>query len=124
VGRARGRARTATLAARARADGQPGVPAGPNDDAPPTDVDLLHAHAEGLRAGGARAVMDALSAELAELMARYPDRTHATRYERELPVWVDRERARFSTWDELFPRSTADQPGVHGTFRDVVPRLP
>src|SRR4051794_27333915 len=98
--RARGRGRTATLAAPARIDGQPSVPAGPDDDAPPTDVDVLHAHAGRLRAGGARAVMDALSSELADLMARYPDRTHATRYDRDLPVWVDRERARFSTWYE------------------------
>jgi starch synthase (maltosyl-transferring) len=37
---------------------------------------------------------------------------------------VDRERARFSTWYELFPRSASDRPGVHGTFRDVEARLP
>src|SRR4051794_486933 len=96
--RPRGRARTATLAARTGGNGQTSAPAGATEDAPPTDADVLRAHAERLRAGGAVAVMDALSSELAELMARYPDRTHATRYERELPVWVDRERARFSTW--------------------------
>ncbi len=28
-----------------------------------------------------------------------------TRYERTLRVWVDRERARFSSWYEMFPRS-------------------
>src|SRR5262249_25478564 len=39
-------------------------------------------------AGGERA---AISARLAELMARHPDRTRATRYERELEVLVDRE---------------------------------
>lgn len=122
--RPRGRMRTATLASPTRTDGQTSVPGGSDDDAPPMDVDLLRAHAERLRAGGARAVMDALSPELADLLARYPDRTHAARFERELPVWVDRERARFSTWYELFPRSTTDEPGVHGTFRDVVRRLP
>jgi len=40
-----------------------------------------------------------------------------------LPVWVDRERARFSTWYELFPRSCNPEPGVHGTFADVDERL-
>ena len=59
-----------------------------------------------------------------ELMARYPDLTNATRFEPELPVWVDRERARFSTWYELFPRSTSPVPGQHGTFRDVERQLP
>ncbi|HYC35870.1 MAG TPA: alpha-1,4-glucan--maltose-1-phosphate maltosyltransferase [Usitatibacter sp.] len=39
------------------------------------------------------------------------------------PVTVDRERARFSTWYELFPRSCASKAGVHGTFADVDERL-
>jgi starch synthase (maltosyl-transferring) len=39
-------------------------------------------------------------------------------------VVVDRERARFSTWYELFPRSASDAPGRHGTFDDVIARLP
>ena len=42
---------------------------------------------------------------------------------RPLAVTVDRERARFSTWYELFPRSAGDKPGVHGTFADVDERL-
>jgi starch synthase (maltosyl-transferring) len=37
---------------------------------------------------------------------------------------ADRRRARFSSWYELFPRSTAAAPGQHGTFRDVEARLP
>jgi starch synthase (maltosyl-transferring) len=39
------------------------------------------------------------------------------------PVTVDRERARFSTWYELFPRSCSTKPGTHGTFADVDERL-
>ncbi len=62
--------------------------------------------------------------ELERLMARYPDLTHATQFEVELPVWVDRERARFSAWYELFPRSASPIPGEHGTFRDVERQLP
>lgn len=37
---------------------------------------------------------------------------------------VERVKARFSTWYELFPRSCAKEPGRHGTFRDLVLKLP
>ncbi len=65
-----------------------------------------------------------LDAQTVELVNRYPDQQFATRYEPELPLWVDRERARFSTWYELFPRSTSPDPGTHGTFADVEQQLP
>jgi starch synthase (maltosyl-transferring) len=39
------------------------------------------------------------------------------------PLTVERERARFSSWYELFPRSASDVPGKHGTFADVEERL-
>jgi starch synthase (maltosyl-transferring) len=67
---------------------------------------------------------DPCDESLIELMARYPDLTHTTRFETELPVWVDRERARFSAWYELFPRSASPVSGQHGTFRDVERQLP
>ena len=38
-------------------------------------------------------------------MARYPDRSHATRCPIEFPLQVDRVRARFAAWYEFFPRS-------------------
>src|SRR6185312_13829547 len=53
----------------------------------------------------------------------YPNQRFQTEYPRELEVVVDRERARFSTWYELFPRSTGKN-GKHGTFRDVERLLP
>jgi starch synthase (maltosyl-transferring) len=65
----------------------------------------------------------ALGAPLAELMARHPDLTAASRYFRELPLEVDPERARFSAWYELFPRSASPEPDRHGTFADVEGRL-
>ncbi len=65
-----------------------------------------------------------LSEEIHRMMAQYPDLTLATRYEQELPLWVDRERARFSTWYEMFPRSASPEPGRHGTFADVERQLP
>jgi len=58
------------------------------------------------------------------LVARYPNRDLATVYERELQVVVDRERAGFSTWYEMFPRSCSPEPGKHGTFKDCKARLP
>jgi starch synthase (maltosyl-transferring) len=66
----------------------------------------------------------ALDEASAAIAMRHPDRTHATTYPVEFPVVVDRERARFSTWYELFPRSCAPVSGAHGTFRDCIERLP
>ncbi|SFP37080.1 alpha-1,4-glucan--maltose-1-phosphate maltosyltransferase [Variovorax sp. 770b2] len=66
----------------------------------------------------------ALDDEYADLARRHPDRRHAVRHPVELPLVADRERARFSTWYELFPRSAGAEPGVHGTFGDVQARLP
>ena len=62
--------------------------------------------------------------ELEELMRRNSNRNFATTYAHELAVTVDRKRAQFSAWYEMFPRSAADQPGVHGTLKDVEKRLP
>ncbi|MDQ6680362.1 MAG: DUF3416 domain-containing protein, partial [Pseudomonadota bacterium] len=67
---------------------------------------------------------DALEEAAARIAARYPDRRLQTMFGAELPLVVDRERARFSAWYELFPRSTAPKAGVHGTFGDVEARLP
>jgi starch synthase (maltosyl-transferring) len=38
-------------------------------------------------------------------------------------VVVERPRARFGAWYELFPRSAGPRPGAHGTFADVEARL-
>ncbi|MEO7642747.1 MAG: alpha-1,4-glucan--maltose-1-phosphate maltosyltransferase, partial [Ramlibacter sp.] len=66
----------------------------------------------------------ALDESLTLLAQRFPDRRFEVRHPVELPLTVDRERARFSSWYELFPRSAASEPGRHGTFRDVEMRLP
>jgi starch synthase (maltosyl-transferring) len=63
----------------------------------------------------------ALSASLAEIMARYPDRRWSTEYDRQLEVVVDRERARFSAWYELFPRSCSPTPAGMARLRDCEP---
>jgi starch synthase (maltosyl-transferring) len=84
-----------------------------------TFADVLSAEAEM-----PERIEAALSPELASLMHRYADRRHATRYELELPIEVDRLRARFSTWYEFFPRSCSPTAGEHGTLADCEAKLP
>ncbi len=83
----------------------------------------LAAFAKAIRAGGEDGARQALSPELARLMAVYGERLFVTTYEKELEVVVDRERARFGAWYELFPRSCSNEPEKHGTFKDVEQRL-
>ena len=64
-----------------------------------------------------------ISDGICELANRYADPDRMTRTA-DFKLWVDRERARFSTWYELFPRSASPEPGRHGTFADVQARLP
>jgi starch synthase (maltosyl-transferring) len=58
--------------------------------------------------------MDDTMLELARIHAPRHGATQSNTY----PAWVDRARARFSTWYETFPRSLGEA-GRHGTFRDV-----
>lgn len=51
-------------------------------------------------------------------------RGNLSRYDRELTVICDRTAARYSSWYELFPRSMSDDPARHGTFDDVIKKLP
>jgi starch synthase (maltosyl-transferring) len=64
-----------------------------------------------------------LDPALSAAVARHPDRRFATRHGRVLDVVVDPVRARFSSWYELFPRSTG-VAGKHGTFADAERVLP
>ena len=61
---------------------------------------------------------------LGALAAQRPDPDSVVTFGRRLSVRVERERARFSTWYELFPRSCCTNTGGHGTLRDVESRLP
>jgi starch synthase (maltosyl-transferring) len=67
-------------------------------------------------------VAAALDEELAGLMFVYADRRSATE-STSLRVWVDRERARFGAWYEMFPRSEGPAPRRSGTFREACARL-
>ena len=65
------------------------------------------------------------SREVGDLMARAGPRTNLTRYDKELEVWVDRRRAAFSAWYEMFPRSQSGdvEPPRHIRRRDRTPAL-
>ncbi len=65
-----------------------------------------------------------LDAEVLSLVEKYPDLSFARQSDPMLSLWVDRERAQFSAWYELFPRSASTVPGKHGTFADVEAQLP
>jgi starch synthase (maltosyl-transferring) len=69
-------------------------------------------------------VAAAFDEELLVLMERNPDRRDLTEYDHVLPVQVDRVAARFAAWYEVFPRSMSDDPNRHGTFDDVIRKLP
>jgi starch synthase (maltosyl-transferring) len=65
----------------------------------------------------------ALGDELAGAMLTYADRSRATETA-PLRVWVDRERARFGAWYEMFPRSAGPDPRRSGTFAEARAELP
>jgi starch synthase (maltosyl-transferring) len=107
-----------------------------------TGAELARAAAEKAR-GEDRAVLERWAEEIGErggamekriarardaaahvLMRRYPDRTLATRFERELVVWAEPVLARYGAWYELFPRSCGSDGKRHGTLRDVESQLP
>ncbi len=90
------------------------------------DREILVRYVEALRKREKREEFSsvALREELTELMYKYSDKEFAVTYGKELSVVVDREKARFSTWYELFPRSCSPQAGRHGTFKDCERLLP
>jgi starch synthase (maltosyl-transferring) len=90
------------------------------------DREALASWAKRLRSGGSAAELRALALDetLAEIANRYPDRSLAATHPVELPLVVDRERAGFSAWYELFPRSCGPDARTHGTLRDCAARLP
>ena len=92
--------------------------------ATPEDAAELREWVGVLRANGGVVNQGVLGDAVASLVRRYPDRRFGARYGKELGVVVDREKAGFSAWYEMFPRSAASEPSVHGTLRDCESRLP
>ena len=94
--------------------------------APEADAELLLQWALKLRGSSDIETQRslALDSKLRALMQRYPDPSLVSRSDKELSVVVDREKARFAAWYEIFPRSCAPEPGKHGTLKDCETRLP
>ena len=63
------------------------------------------------------------SDRLRELMTLHADCRDETRLDTPRPIWIDRARARFSSWYEVFPRSWGRVAGEHGTLSDLAERL-
>jgi starch synthase (maltosyl-transferring) len=85
----------------------------------------LHHTADALVVADQPAEMRAehVTKDIARLMRRLTDRGNATRSGLRR-VRVDRERARFSTWYEMFPRSAGPDPTRSATFREAASRIP
>ena len=99
--------------------------------ATPEDAAVLHEWIVTLQDGRSLqgGMREILGDEAAALVEKYADRRFAARYRQEVCVVVDREKAGFSAWYEMFPRSCAAEsisvgPGRHGTLRDCEARLP
>jgi len=96
------------------------------EKATPAEAELLRNVTKQLRdekLNSAARVEIALAWPLEQTMLRFADRSLATEHPVQ-EITVDRPRARFSSWYELFPRSCGVDATTHGTFRDVIARLP
>lgn len=110
------------------------VMAGQADDSAHTDAlkKLLKQLPAKSRKKSGAAVADAnieaiallLSSETAVLMRNADLRDFSTRSSIEYRIDVERKAAEFSNWYELFPRSQSGDVHRHGTFDDVIARLP
>ncbi|HEU5355610.1 MAG TPA: alpha-1,4-glucan--maltose-1-phosphate maltosyltransferase [Actinocrinis sp.] len=128
------RARRSNAPTTADRDGSASAPTAPADPGPADPgVELLLTTAQLLRDVDVPAEARLAAAEKAELhhaLAARPVRDLLTESER-LPLRVDRARALFGSWYELFPRSEGAQvdptgatPPVSGTLRTAAERLP
>ncbi|MBE9490795.1 MAG: alpha-1,4-glucan--maltose-1-phosphate maltosyltransferase [Bacteroidetes bacterium] len=69
------------------------------------------------------AIEEATSEKLHRIFVKYPEK-FLVNSTQNYKVYVDRLKARFSTWYEFFPRSASKKEGVHGTFKDCEKLLP
>lgn len=74
--------------------------------------------------GYEKAVASILSPEFQQLIHAFPLKQFVSTSEAVYRVRVGRPKELFSSWYELFPRSTSEKPGKHGTFKDVERILP
>ena len=90
------------------------------------NAERLRTRAEGLRRApdDVAALRQAESIELSTLMMMHADPQLTTATDVDLRVVVERTKALFSSWYELFPRSSSGDETRHGTFRDCEKLLP
>jgi starch synthase (maltosyl-transferring) len=92
-------------------------------DMPGEDTRTMEAFAEGLsekQKKPSRRIDPLVDGSLYDLLVRYPIRDHEVRYPGELEIFVEREKADFSSWYEVFPRSLGPDAETHGTFKDCI----
>jgi starch synthase (maltosyl-transferring) len=65
-----------------------------------------------------------LAGDLREVMQEAEERLCLYRREPHFAIDVERPQAAFGAWYELFPRSATDDLSRHGTFDDMIRRLP
>jgi starch synthase (maltosyl-transferring) len=70
-----------------------------------------------------KAIAEATSDKLKTIFTSNPSKFLANQSQ-DLQVYVDRQKALFSTWYEFFPRSASNIEGKHGTFKDCEKILP
>ncbi|MGN6566835.1 MAG: alpha-1,4-glucan--maltose-1-phosphate maltosyltransferase [Flavipsychrobacter sp.] len=62
--------------------------------------------------------------DIKDVLVKCRNKNRVTQYPQVFEVFVERQRAGFSAWYELFPRSAAKEIERHGTFNDVIKILP
>ncbi|MFN4298757.1 MAG: alpha-1,4-glucan--maltose-1-phosphate maltosyltransferase [Thermaurantimonas sp.] len=89
-----------------------------------TSYDFLKSTIEYIKASDYLKALEACtSKELKTILEKYPTRKNSVE-SAEYRIWVDRPKAGFSAWYELFPRSASPEKGRHGTFKDCEALLP
>jgi len=79
---------------------------------------------ESLRNAKTADISSLFDPEVEDLMSRHRETASVTMFPEVFCIEIERRKAAFSTWYEIFPRSTAAEPGQHGTFNDVKRLLP
>jgi starch synthase (maltosyl-transferring) len=93
----------------------------PGDEFVPNDTLLshLHTYSEDQQADLAILLSD-FTLSVMHIAGPQEFLTHSQHY----PIRSERRAAEFSSWYEMFPRSQSGDANRHGTFKDVIERLP
>jgi starch synthase (maltosyl-transferring) len=92
--------------------------------AAPHGQTVIRAHLEALGQAAVDGAALLLSEDLRRAMDAADPRPFASGRETLIPIEADREAAGFASWYEMFPRSQTGNQSRHGTFDDVIARLP